>query len=158
MAEDMWGFRSGSGPFRPARELDEMRRRFEDDVVRPVMRAVWDRIPEEVKGWSPAADVFERGETVVVKIEIPGVKKEEIELSVSNGALTVKGQRSSEPGVKDPDYSRREMAYGSFSRSVSLPEDVETHDVVAVYRDGILEVTLHKVAGANARKIDIQVK
>jgi HSP20 family protein len=158
MAEDMWGFRSGSGPFRAPRELDEMRRRFEDDVVRPVMRAVWERIPEEVKGWSPAVDVLERGETVIVRIEIPGVKKEDIDLSVSDEAMVISGQRNPEAGVEDSDFSRREMHYGSFYRSVSLPANVETHDIGAVYRDGVLEVTLHLAAAPKARKIDIQVK
>ncbi len=156
MAEnDMWGFRSG-GQFRPVRELEEMRRRFEDDVVRPVMRAVWERIPEDIKGWSPAVDVFERGDAIMVRIEMPGVKKEEVELSASDNALTIKGMRSSETGVKESDYSRREIPYGSFYRSISLPANVDTNSIGAVYQDGILEVTLQRAAGAKPRKVEIQ--
>ena len=157
MAEnDMWGFRMGGGQFRPARELEEMRRRFEDDVVRPVMRAVWERIPEDIKGWSPAVDVFERGDAIMVRIEMPGVKKEEVELSASDNALTIKGMRSSETGVKESDYSRREIPYGSFYRSISLPANVDTNSIGAVYQDGILEVTLQRAAGAKPRKVEIQ--
>ncbi len=156
MADDMWGFRPGTGPFRPVRELEEMRRRFEDDVVRPVMRAVWERIPEEVKGWSPSVDVFERGESIIVRIEMPGVKKEDVELSASDDALTVKGQRLPETGVKDSDYSRREIPYGSFYRSISLPANVNTQDIAAVYQDGVLEVTLQRAAGSKARKVEIK--
>ncbi len=156
MAEnDMWSFRPG-GQFRPVRELEEMRRRFEDDVVRPVMRAVWERVPEDMKGWSPAVDVFERGEAIVARIEMPGVKKEEVELSASDDTLTVKGMRSSDPGVKDSDYSRREIPYGSFHRSISLPATVDTAKIAAVYQDGILEVTLLRAAGAKPRKVEIQ--
>jgi HSP20 family protein len=157
MAEnDMWGFRLGGGQFRPVRELEEMRRRFEDDVVRPVMRAVWERVPEDMKGWSPAVDVFERGEAIVARIEMPGVKKEEVELSASDDTLTVKGTRSPDVAVKDSDYSRREIPYGSFHRSISLPSTVDTAKIGAVYQDGILEVTLQRAAGAKARKVEIQ--
>ncbi len=156
MAEnDMWSFRSG-GQFRPVRELEEMRRRFEDDVVRPVMRAVWERVPEDMKGWSPAVDIFERGEAIVARIELPGVKKEEVELSASDDTLTLKGTRSQDPGVKDSDYSRREIPYGSFHRSISLPATVDTTKIGAVYQDGILEVTLLRAAGAKPRKVEIQ--
>jgi HSP20 family protein len=157
MAEE-WGFRQGAGSFRPVRELEEMRRRFEDDIVRPVMRAVWERIPEDVKGWSPAVDVFERGDTLVVKIELPGVRQEEVELSASDDALTVRGQRNPEAGVKDADYNRHEIAYGSFYRSVALPANVDTGKVEAVYQDGILEVTLQRAAGTKPKKVNIQVK
>ena len=158
MAEEMWRFRQGMGTFRPVRELEEMRRRLEDDVVRPVMRAVWERIPEEVKGWSPAVDVFEKGDTLVVKVELPGVKQDEVEVSASEDTLTVKGQRVREAGVKDADYDRSEIAYGNFYRSVALPANVDTKNIEAVYEDGILRVTLQRAAGARPKKVTIQVK
>ncbi len=158
MAEEMWRFRQGMGTFRPVRELEEMRRRLEDDVVRPVMRAVWERIPEEVKGWSPAVDVFEKGDTLVVKVELPGVKQDEVEVSASEDTLTVKGQRAREAGVKDADYDRSEIAYGNFYRSVALPANVDTKNIEALYEDGILRVTLQRAAGARPKKVTIQVK
>ncbi|MBI4295574.1 MAG: hypothetical protein HY667_00505 [Chloroflexi bacterium] len=58
-------------PLRPFRELEEMRRRFEDEVTRPFMRAIWERIPEEDRGWSPAIDLYEKGDTFIVKAELP---------------------------------------------------------------------------------------
>jgi len=60
MAPEKWTIPQNPWPFRPTREMEEMRRRFEDDVVRPAMRAVWERVPEDIKGWSPSVDVFER--------------------------------------------------------------------------------------------------
>jgi len=158
MSAESWGFRQGTGPFRPVRELDEVRRRFEDDIVRPVMRAVWERIPEEVKGWSPAVDVFEKDDAVVVKAELPGVKNEDVDVSVTEDTLTIKGDRNPESGVKDEDYDRREISYGSFYRSVALPSSVDTKNVEALYEDGILRVTLKRVGGAKQKRVNVQIK
>lgn len=158
MPAERWRFPQGPGPFRPVRELEEVRRRFEDDLVRPIMRAVWERIPEEVKGWSPAVDVFEKGDSMVVKVELPGVKHEDVDVSVSDDSLMVRGERSPESGVKDEDYDRSEIAYGSFYRAISLPSSVETKNVEAVYEDGILRVTLQRAGGAKQKKVNVQVK
>ena len=66
MPAERWNLAHGHGAFRPIREMEEMRRRFEDEIVRPVMHAVWERIPEEVKGWSPSVDVIEKGDSFEV--------------------------------------------------------------------------------------------
>ena len=143
---------------RTQRDLEDMRRRFEDDIARPFMRAIWERIPEEVKGWSPAVDVYEKGDSLVVKVELPGVKQDEVEVSASDDALTVKGQRTREAGVKDADYDRSEIAYGNFYRSVALPSNVDTKNIEAVFEDGILRVTLQRAAGTKPRKVTVQVR
>jgi HSP20 family protein len=145
-------------PLRPFREMEEMRRRFDDDVARPLMRAIWERIPEEQRGWAPAIDIFEKGEDFIVKAELPGMKQEDIELAVSGDKLTVKGDKRTESGVQDENYHRAEIEYGPYYRSVTLPEDVDTKNVEATYENGVLRVTLHKAAGAKAKKISIQVK
>ena len=70
MAQDNWNINQNPWPIRPTREMEEMRRRFEEDIVRPAMHAVWARIPEEIKGWSPAVDVFERGDNLEIKVDL----------------------------------------------------------------------------------------
>jgi HSP20 family protein len=158
MAPEKWTIPQNPWPFRPTREMEEMRRRFEDDVVRPAMRAVWERVPEEVKGWSPAVDVSEKGEVVEIKVELPGVKQEDVDVSISNDMLLIKGERRMEAGIKNEDYSRNEIAYGTFYRSISLPANVETKNIEATYEDGILRIKLQRAAGAKPRKINVEFK
>lgn len=158
MPTERWRPRQSPGQFRPVRELEEMGRRFEEEFVRPVVRAVWERIPEEVKGWSPSIDIFEKGDNFVVKVELPGMKQEDVDVSVSEDTLTIKGERNPESSVKDEDYYRSEIAYGSFYRSIVLPSSVDTKNIEAVYEDGILRVTLQRAAGAKPKKVNIQVK
>ena len=146
--------RRGTAPYRPIPELEEMRQRFEENIVRPVMRAIWDRIPEEQKGWAPPIDVIEKGDNFVVKVELPGMKQEDVDVSVSDDTLTIKGERRPESGIKDEDYDRSEIAY----RSIALPSSVDTKSIEAVYEDGILRVTLQRAAGAKPKKVNVQVK
>ncbi len=147
-----------AAPFRPIPELEEMRRRFEEDIVRPAMRAIWERIPEEQKGWAPPIDVIEKSDNFVVKVELPGMKQEDIDVSVSDDTVTIKGERKPESGIKDEDYDRSEIAYGSFYRSVVLPSSVDTKNIEAVYEDGVLRVTLQRASGATPKKVTVQVK
>jgi HSP20 family protein len=158
MASERWNFSRMNPPFRPMRDLEEMRRRFDEDIVRPVMHAVWERIPEEVKTWSPAIEVFEKGENVIIKVDLPGMKQEDIDVSVTEDTLTIKGDRKRETGVRAEDYDRGEISYGSFFRSVTLPSSVDTRSIEAVYEDGILRITLQRAAGAKPRKVTVQVK
>jgi HSP20 family protein len=145
-------------PFRNIRELEEMRRRFDEDVVRPVMRAVWERIPEEVKSWSPAVDVFEKGDNLMIKVELPGMKQEDIDVYVTQDKLTIKGERKPESGVKDADYFRSEVAYGGFYRSIDLPFSVDNKIIEAIYSDGVLRITLQRAAGSKPNRVTIHVK
>jgi HSP20 family protein len=158
MSTDKWRFNNMMPPFRPVRELEEMRRRFDEDISRPLMRAVWEHIPEEMKTWGPNIDVFEKDDNVVVKVELPGVKQEDIEVFFSNDTLTVKGERATESGIKNEDYHRSEIAYGAFSRTVPLPTGLDINNIDAVYANGILRITLQRTSGAKPQKIAIKVK
>jgi HSP20 family protein len=135
-----------------------MRRRFEDEIARPFIRAIWEHIPEDVKGWSPSIDVFEKGDNFVVKVELPGMKQEDIDVSVSEDTLTIQGERKQESSTKDEDYYRSEIAYGSFHRGIALPSSVDAKNIEAVYEDGILRVTLQRAAGAKPKKVNVQIK
>lgn len=158
MPAEKWRIRQNSALFRPIPELEEMRRRFEEDVVRPVMHAVWERIPEEAKAWSPAIDIFEKGEGYTIKIDLPGMKQEDIDLSISEDALTIKGDRKPEIGVKEGEYQRSEISYGGFYRSIPLPAGVNTQSIEAIYDNGVLRITVQRVEGAKPKKVNVQVK
>lgn len=157
MITKTWRPGQSSGQFSPGRDLEEMGRRFEDDFVRPIVRAVWDRIPREMKGWTPSIEIFERNDNFEVKVELPDVKQEDIDLSLSDDTLTIKGERSPESGVKDEDYYHSEIVYGSFYRSIGLPSSIDTGNVEAVYEDGILRIILHRAPEAKAKKVNIRV-
>ena len=147
-----------ASPVRPSPELNDMRRKFEEDVIKPVMRSIYGHIPEEQKGWAPPVDVIEKSDSFVVKVELPGMRQEDIDVSVSDDTVTIKGERKPESGVKDEDYDRSEINYGSFYRSVVLPSGVDTKNMEAVYEDGILRITLQRVSGAKPKKVTVQVK
>jgi HSP20 family protein len=102
--------------------------------------------------------MFDRADKVVVKAELPGLKKEDIEISVAGGVLTIKGERKVEEEVKDEDYYCCERFRGTFYRAIQLPTDVETEKIEANYADGILEITLPKVPEVKPKKIEVKVK
>ena len=109
------------------------------------------------KVFSPRIDVFEEGETVVVKAEIPGVKKEEISVSISDDSVTIKGERKQAREEKRKDFYQSECAYGSFQRSVTLPHQVRTKEAKTKYENGILEVRVPKAKGEGRKTIDLKV-
>ena len=152
--------RPGRGliPWRPFRELEEMERRFEDIFGRPFLPAVWRRIPMVEMGWAPAIEVFEKEDKFVVKAELPGMKEEDIDVSVVGDTLTIKGERKAESEVKEEDYYCCERSYGSFSRSIALPSSVDAKKIEASYEDGVLEVSLPKAPEVKAKKIAVSAK
>jgi HSP20 family protein len=102
------------------------------------------RLLEADGGWAPSMDVFERDGSLVVKAELPGVKKEEIEITLDRGDLVVRGERKGEKEVKEGEYYRMERSYGTFQRRVPLPFPVEPEQVHATYTDGVLEISIPK--------------
>jgi HSP20 family protein len=158
MAMERWRPRWGVIPWRPFREMEEMERRFEDIFGHPFLPAVWRRLPVEERGWAPAIEVFEREDKFVVKAEIPGMKEEDIDVSVVGDTLTIKGERKAESEVKEEDYYCCERSYGGFFRSITLPSTVDARKIEADYENGILEVSLPKAAEVKPKKISIAGK
>ena len=103
----------------------------------------------------PRVDVVDRENEVCVKAEVPGFKKKEIEISASRNTLTIKAQTSSEKTEEDGDYYRREMSQGFLSRTVSLPAEVDGDNAKARLDNGVLEVTMPKVATAKRKRVTI---
>jgi len=114
--------------------------------------------PSESTMWFPEIDVFEKDNRLVTKIDLPGTKKEDIKVEVTDGYLTISGERKSEAEQKKDQYYRCEREYGSFYRSVPLPEGMKAEDVKATFADGVLEVSMPLPAAKEAkpRKVDIQ--
>ncbi len=108
-------------------------------------------------GWSPPVDVFEDKDGFSVLCELPGMKKEEIDLSVHNGTLTIAGERKHEHAGKEGESFRSERYFGRFQRSVSLPTAVDSSKVKAIYRDGVLEVELPKSEEAKQKQIEVNI-
>jgi HSP20 family protein len=153
MAIERWRPRWGITPWRPFRELEEWERRFDDLFGRPS----W-RVPVEERGWMPAVDVFEKEDKFVVKAELPGMKEEDIDVSVIGDTLSIKGEKKTETEIKDENYYRCERSYGSFYRSIPIPSNVDANKIEASFEDGILEVALPKSAKVKPKKIAVSAK
>ena len=107
-------------------------------------------------GWSPALDLYQNNDNVIARVELPGMRKEDIEISLHDGMLTINGERKSETSEGEK-AERTERYVGKFRRSVSLPTQVDTNKVTANYRDGILTVTLPKAEEAKPKQIKVDV-
>ena len=110
------------------------------------------------RGWSPAVDIFETADhEVVIKADLPEIKREDISVTFENGVLTLKGARKVETGVKRDQFHRIERRHGSFSRSFTLPNSVDASRINAAYKDGVLTVRLPQREEAKTKQIDINV-
>ena len=108
--------------------------------------------------WTPAVDIFENdSHDLVLKAELPGMTREDIEVSVENSTLVLKGTKKFEAEVKDEQYRRIERSYGTFHRSFTLPNTVDAGKVTAEFKNGVLTVKLPFREEAKARTIDVQV-
>ncbi len=107
--------------------------------------------------WSPVVDVYETEESIRLVADLPGVKQEEIQVSIEGDTLTLKGERKRDAEVKEDQYYRVERSYGTFQRSITLPSVVDPHKVKATYRDGVLEILLPKKEEAKPKEIKIEV-
>ena len=138
-------------PFRELRSLqDEMTRLFSGVVPANVSR-------DEMLGgnWSPRVDIFENKDHLVLEAELPGMNKDDFELSFENNVLTLKGERKFEKKTEGENYHRVERSYGSFTRSFTLPQTVTAEGATAEFNDGILSVSLPKREDTKARKIEV---
>jgi len=124
-----------------------------------LFKSLFGEIPEEREGfWAPVMDIEEDNDNVMVRAEIPGMKKEDIKVSVRNNVLTISGERKQEKEMKNKTYHRVERYYGKFSRTITLPSEVETDKIKASYKDGVLMVTLPKPESKKPKQIDVEIK
>ena len=141
-------------PFRDLVSLREaMDRLFEESFVRP--RTTW-LAPIGVEAL--AVDMYETDDAVVVKSAIPGIKPEDLEISVTGDTLTIKGETRAEEEVKEENYIRRECRYGSFCRSLAIPVSVVADEAEAEFENGVLTLTLPKAEEVKPRAIKVKAK
>ena len=139
----------------PWNEMASMRDRFSrllDDRLFPAGRS------EESLGlsaWSPSVDIYENADSIVIKAEIPGVSKDDIHVDLKGRVLTLKGERKTENEVKEDRFYRREMSYGRFERSFTLPGDVEPDKIKADFKDGVLKVEVPRPEAHKPRQITV---
>ncbi len=142
--------RRGLMLWNPFAELERIRREF-------------DRLLEELspgedmeRAFAPAVEMYETDKEIVVKVELPGVKKENIEVSIKDNMLYIRGEKKEEREEKTETIHRVERVYGKFERVLSLPTEVNTDEVKAEFKDGVLEIRLPKAEVSKEKKIEIK--
>ncbi len=144
--------------WRPLRDIvsiqDEMNQLFDNFFGGRVPRR-WLKAEEGL--WTPNVDVSETKDEIVVTAEMPGMKKEDIKLSVQDNVITLSGEKKSEEEKKDANFYRLERSFGSFCRSFTLPTPVEAEKIKANFKDGILKVTLPKSEKVKPKEIPINI-
>ena len=105
----------------------------------------------------PSIDVYEEKDSVVVKAELPGMKKEDIEVNLAAENLTIKGEKKEDKEVKEDNYYRRERSYGSFLRTVALPCEVKSDEIKASFKDGVLDIRLPKTEEAKKKSVAVKI-
>jgi HSP20 family protein len=147
-------------PFARLRQMtSEMDRMFETSAWPSFRWPFFQTQPAaESATWVPGIDVFEKDNRLVTKIDLPGMKKEDVKVEVTEGHLAISGERKSESEEKKEHFYRCEREYGSFYRAVPLPDGVKLEDVKATFADGVLEVSVPMPAKpeAKARQVEIQ--
>jgi HSP20 family protein len=108
--------------------------------------------------WAPACDIYETDNEIVVKAELPEVKKEDVRVSIENNVITIHGERKFSEETKRENYHRLERSYGAFTRSFTLPSFVDASKINAEFKDGILRVTMPKREEAKPKQVEVKVK
>jgi HSP20 family protein len=137
--------------FDPFRDITTLR----DDMNRLFARTLGDS-PAAANTWSPAVDIFDTPDAIVLKAELPGIDPADIDIEVDDNVLTLNGERRFEERVEEGRYYRVERAYGRFQRSVTLPQNVKADQISANVDHGVLEVRVPKADEAKPRKIAVQ--
>ena len=144
----------GQGAMSPMNELNRIRneifRLFEDPFAALAPSTSF------FEGWEPSIDIYEDRDKVSVKAELPGMKKEDISITLDGNTLTISGERKAEEEHKEGENYRAERYFGRFQRSIALPQAVDQKKIQATYKDGVLTVTLAKSEEAKSKRIEIK--
>jgi HSP20 family protein len=108
--------------------------------------------------WTPAVDISEHENEYQVRVELPGIGKDDVKITLESNILTIRGEKKLEKDVKEEDMHRMERVYGSFQRSFTLPTVVKENEINAFYKDGVLTITLPKAEEAKPKQIEVKVK
>lgn len=148
--------RASSELSRPELDIDRMFEDFLGQRLRPFWpERWWPAAGRELT--TPAVDLYEEKDDIVVKAELPGMEKDNIEVNLSEKRLTIKGEKKEKEEVKKEGYYRAERSYGSFVRTLELPQEVQTDKVKAAFKNGILEIRLPKTEEAKKKETRVKV-
>ena len=141
-------------PFRNVATLqDRINRLFEDAF--PRSRDIDDDV--SMCAWRPAVDIYETENGLVLKAELPGVKKEDVSVEIKDNILTLKGERVEDKRVDEDNYYRRERCFGTFQRSFNLEQNIQPEKIKAKFKDGVLEVEIPRPEEEKPKKISVSV-
>ena len=142
-----WGLaRRGGEPFRA---FDDLVSRMFDDWMSP-------RVSGEARGWSPAVDMIDKKDEILLRADLPGLTQQDIQVHVENGMLTIRGTRQGEQETRDEDYYCCERWSGSFSRTIALPAGSDPDTIKATFKNGVLEVHVPKAPQAVGKSIEVK--
>jgi len=116
----------------------------------------WSHLPAPFEGRTPQVDVVDRDDEIFVKAELPGVNKDDVDIIITNNSVTIKGSTKAEEKEEKGDYHRCEISQGSFSRTVSLPSEVDTEKAKAKYKHGVLKLTIPKVKASKHKNVKVE--
>jgi HSP20 family protein len=149
-------------PSKPLSPFEMAERWFEDFFRRPFSLmgpSWWPRLRmQEIEEVAPSVDIFEDRDDIVVKADLPGMKKEDIDVSLTDDAITISGERKKEEKVEKKNYYSFERSYGSFKRSFRLPTEVQTDKAKARFEDGVLEIRIPKTEEAKKKEKKILIE
>jgi HSP20 family protein len=138
-------------PFRDLSKVQEQMNRFLGDSF---LRRAND---SSLTTWAPEVDIHETEDALVLEVDLPGMEEKDLDIRVENNMLTVRGDRKFEKKVSEENYLRVERAYGSFSRSFSLPQTIDAESIKADYRNGVLTIRVPKREEAKPRQVKVNV-
>jgi HSP20 family protein len=144
----------------PLKELEDMRKdmdRLFEEFFSPITRRRRGWLKPEMGVIVPNIEMYDRKNEIVVKAELPGVAKEDIDLTITKDSLTLKGETKKEEEIKEENYYAAEMSYGSVTRTIALPAEVDSEKAKASFKNGVLEVVLPKREEAKPKEIKIEV-
>jgi len=141
----------------PFKELEEVSNRLNHFFRRTPARPDPDSEMLVMADWTPTVDITETSDAYLIKGEIPGVKKDDIELTVEDGMISMRGERRQEKEEKNKKLHRIERSYGSFYRSFQLPNDVDEAKVKAEFKDGMINVTLPKSGKTKSKSVNVKI-
>lgn len=137
-------------PFRDMAQIsDRLNRMFADESLRTFR-------DDAYGAWIPPVDILEKGENLIIRAELPGVQKDEIDVRIENGILSLRGERKRESEGEEDGAYRLERVYGSFSRSFALPTTVDSSRVAATFKEGVLEISIPKSEEAKPKRVKIE--
>ncbi len=140
--------------------FEEFERLFDEVMRRPfsVFSSILPRIRTVEDVITPAVDIYEEGDDLVIKAELPGINKQDIEVKLTEDHITISGEKKKEEKIEEKDYYRYERSYGSFSRTFRLPVEVQTDKAKAKFENGVLEIRIPKSEEAKTKERKLQIE